>query len=263
MGYSKATEIEVLRSRIARLQATRAAERQPAASSGFGLPAIDHYLPSRGLEAALHEVAGAGPETEHAAAALFVAGLLARRAGPVLWIQERPDLYAPALAAAGLTPERVIYLDAGRDVLAAMEDGLRARSLAGVVGETSRRVTLTASRRLQLAAEASGTPAFLLRRSRRFDDPRLLEPNAATTRWRVAPLPSPPPIAEAPTVPGMARAMWRLDLIRCRGGEAASWIVEATNAQGHLTVVSDLSDRSAAADRRGTGDQRTLYHLRA
>ncbi len=51
--------------------------------------------------------------------------------------------------------------------------------LAGVVGETSARVTLTASRRLQLAAETSGVPAFLLRRSRTFDDPRLSEPNAA------------------------------------------------------------------------------------
>lgn len=50
-------------------------------------------------------------------------------------------------------------------------------------------------------------------RSRRFDDPRLLEPNAATTRWRVAPLPSPPPVPDAPSVPGLARAVWRLDLI--------------------------------------------------
>ena len=59
-------------------------------------------------------------------------------------------------------------------VLLVMEEGLRHRGLAGVVGEVSGRMTLTASRRLQLAAEASGVVAFVLRRSRRHDDPALV-----------------------------------------------------------------------------------------
>ena len=227
---------------------------------GFGVPAIDNLLPGSGLDSALHEIAGTGPETEYgAAAALFIAGILARRAGPILWVEERPGLYPPALSGAGLSPERVIYLEAGRNVLAAMEEGLCARSLAGVVGETSTRVTLTASRRLQLAAEASGVPAFLLRRSRSFDDPLHAEPNAAETRWRI----SPPPVSHAPGVPGLARAVWRLDLVRCRGGEAASWIVEACDAQGRLRLVSDLSDRSVAEDRRRAAGRRTVHHLSA
>lgn len=263
MEHTKAKKIEALRSRIARMQAADAANRRAAAIC-FGLPAIDDLLPGYGLRAALHEVAGIGPEADHgAASALFLAGVLARCEGTVLWVQEWPDVFAPALAGVGLPPERVIYLQTGRQVLAAMEDGLRARSLAGVVGETTARVTLTASRRLQLAAETSGVPAFLLRRSRSFDDPRLSEPNAATTRWRVAPLPSPTPAPHAPAVPGLARAVWRLDLIRCRGGEPASWIVEACDAQGRIRLVSDVFHRSVAEDRRRAAGGRTVHHLRA
>jgi len=48
-------------------------------------------------------------------------------------------------------------------VLLAMEEGLRHADLAAVVCEMSGRFGLTASRRLQLAAEASGVTAFALR----------------------------------------------------------------------------------------------------
>jgi protein ImuA len=156
----------------------------------------------------------------------------------------------------------VIYLQAGRHVLPTMEEGLRSTGLAGVVAETTARVTLTASRRLHLAAEAAGNPRFLLRRPRSVDDPRLAEMNAAVTRWRITSLPSPPPVLRAADVPGLARAVWRLDLIRCRGGEPATWIVEACDAQGHLRLVSDVSDRSIAEDQRraaGWGAVRHVY----
>ncbi len=48
-------------------------------------------------------------------------------------------------------------------MLLAMEEGLRHADLAAVVCEMSGRFGLTASRRLQLAAEASGVTAFALR----------------------------------------------------------------------------------------------------
>lgn len=263
MENLKPQEIQILRFRIAGIQAA-GSPKHPATAISFGIPAIDNRLPGDGLQNALHEVAGAGPETEHgAAAARFIAGILSRRSGPILWAQEWPDVYAPALAGAGMAPDRVFYLRAGRRVLAAMEEGLHTRSLAGVVGETSARVTLTASRRLHLAAETSGVPAFLLRRSRRFDDAHLAEPSAGTTRWRVSPLPAPPPMLRAPTVPGLARAVWRLDLIRCRGGEPVSWIVEATDAQGRLRLVSNLSNRQIAEDRHLAAGGRTIRHVYA
>lgn len=219
--------------------------------------AINRLLPGGGLaRGALHEVAGGGAEIEHAAAAvLFVATILAGQARtepiPVLWVAARNAIHAPALAGAGLHPDRVIYAEASRPaaVLLAMEDALGHSGLAGVVGELAGRLSLTASRRLQLAAEASGTVAFLLRRSNRFDDPAFAEPCAAVTRWRVESLPSAPPLPAQPAVRGLGRARWRLDLLRCRGGNPATWIVEAPDAQGRLGVPADLADRPAASQR--------------
>jgi len=226
------------------------------ATLSFGIPAIDAHLPGGGLaHGALHEVAGGGPDVEHgAAAALRVGGILARLPGQVLWVLERPDLFAPALDAVGLRADRVIYAEAGKakTVLLSMEEGLRHTGLAGVVGELSGRLTLTASRRLQLAAEQSGVACFALRRSRTHDDGLLSEPTAAATRWRVTALASPPLLAHSPETPELSQPRWRLDLVRCRGGEPASWIVEASNATGHLGVPADVADRpvSAAPERR-------------
>src|ERR1700719_3958313 len=75
--------------------------------------AIDRHLPGRGLALiALHELAGGGHGAiDGAAAALFAAGIAARTRGKVLWCITRPDLFAPALAQAGLVPDRVIYLE--------------------------------------------------------------------------------------------------------------------------------------------------------
>ncbi|MBV9776936.1 MAG: damage-inducible mutagenesis protein [Acetobacteraceae bacterium] len=244
--------MQELRRQIARIErATPArADSGKARTVALRVAVIDRALPGGGLAlGALHEVAGAGPEVEHgAAAALFAAGLLARLRGPVLWALAQPDLFAPALAAVGLSPRRVVYVEAGAAVLLAMEEGLRQKGLAGVVGEVGR-LGLTPSRRLQLAAEASGALALALRRSRRFDDPALDEPSAAVTRWRVASLPSPPPLPEAPDTPGLARARWRLDLVRARGGEPGSWIVEACDAKGRLALAAGLDDRPASAER--------------
>ena len=246
-----------LRLRVAGLERGTAAKEAPEGQRSLALriAVIDRTLPGGGLAlGALHEIAGAGPEVEHGtAAALFIAGLLAPLRGPVLWALAQPDLFAPALATVGLSPRRVVYVEAGTSVLLAMEEGLRQKGLAGVVGEVEK-LGLTASRRLQLAARASGTIAFALRRSRRFEDPALNEPSAAATRWRIASLPSPPPLPNAPETPGLARARWRLDLVRARGAEPGSWIVEACDAKGRLALAADLADGSAMpAERHGVG----------
>ena len=242
-----ANTIARLRTQIAQIErgATAAARR----SVPFGIPALDTALPGGGLQYnALHEAAGHGPDTEHgAAAALFLAGILARMGGKVLWVVERPDLFAPGLAAVGLLPARVVFAEAGKTVLAAMEEGLSHPGLAAVVGEFSGKLTLAASRRLQLAAGQSGVMAALLRRSRAFDDPELAAPSAAVTRWRIAAQPSPPPLPHAPSVPGLGLARWRLDLTRCRGGQPGTWIVEACDATGRLTLAAGVADGSAAA----------------
>jgi protein ImuA len=240
--------IVLLRERIARIERIHA-KGAAEPSIALGIEAIDQALPTGGIRlGALHEAASAGPDTEHAAAAtLFAAGILARLEGPVLWVLRQADLFAPGLAGAGLQPNRIVFAEAGKDVLPVMEEGLRHAGLAAVVAEHTGRLSLVASRRLQLAAEQAGILAILIRRSPSFDDPVLNEPTAAVTRWRIAALPSPPALPHAPDTPGLGRARWKLDLTRCRGGEPGSWIVEACDATGRLGLVSDTANRSSRA----------------
>ena len=236
---------------IARLRARiRMVESGGRPSRGvlpFGIDALDVALPEGGLAlGALHEVAGGSAGAiDGAAAALFTAGIVARSPGLVLWCVTRPDLFAPALDQAGLDPDRVIYAEAGdeKTVLACFEEGLRHGGLGGVVAEVAR-LSMTASRRLQLAAEKSGTIGIAIRRWRRATEAADFgQPSAAVTRWRISALPSTPL-----PVPGVGRARWFVELIRCRAGDCAEFVVEACDEEGRLAFPADLADRSAAPD---------------
>ncbi|HJU19357.1 MAG TPA: damage-inducible protein [Stellaceae bacterium] len=239
MAPAHAHVLEDLRTRIAHIAR---AGRSPRPVVPFGVAAIDARLPQGGLaRGALHEIAGGVHSAE---AVLFVAGVLARLHGSVLWCLCRRDLFAPALAGVGLHPDRVIYAEGGdeRTVLLCLEEGVRHAGLAGAVGEVTH-LSMTASRRLQLAAEASGVIAFVIRRWRTAGEAgEFGQPNAAVTRWRITAAPSSPL-----PVPGIGRARWRLELVRVRGGEGALWEVEACDGQGRLALSADLADRSAAA----------------
>ncbi|MDT8760535.1 damage-inducible mutagenesis protein [Sphingomonas psychrotolerans] len=230
-----------LRCRIAAIEgAGRMRETAP-----FGLAEIDRHLPGGGLmTGALHEVAGSAELCDDAAATIFLAGILARIEGPVFWCLRWRDLFAPALDLAGLHPDRVIHVEAGSDanVLLAMEECLRHPGLAGVVGEVAK-LSTTASKRLQLAAEGSGVMAFVFRRASPVD--LLAEGTAAVTRWRVLAAPSAPL-----GIPSLGRPRWDVRLERVRGGEPKSWIVEACDAQGRLALPARLVDRPAAAEER-------------
>ncbi len=213
----------------------------------FGVRAIDGVLPAGGLAlGALHEVAGGGNgAVDGAAAALFAAGVAARTKGKVLWCLTRPDLFAPALAQAGLVADRVIYVEAGDDkaTLACFEEGLRHGGLGAVVAEVAR-LSMTASRRLQLAAESSGAIGLALRRWRRATEAADFgQPTASVTRWRVSVLPSTPL-----PVQGVGRARWHLELIRCRAGESADFEVEACDGQGRLALPAIMAHRSPQAN---------------
>src|SRR6476620_8596040 len=143
--------------------------RTSAALLPFGLAEVDAHVPGGGLQLGhLHEVIEGGAASEYAGlATLFAAGVVRRLAGPVLWCLRGRDLFAPALARIGLHPDRVIYCETwhDRDVLPAMEEGLRCKGLAAVVGEATR-VSLTQSRRLQLTAGETGVMALIIRRWR-------------------------------------------------------------------------------------------------
>jgi len=222
----------------------------------FGLEAVDRRLADAGLAvAALHEAAPATPALgDDAAAALFLAAVAARLAtaqgeGTVLWALARRDLFAPGLAQAGLTPERLIYAECRNDeeVLAVMEEGLRHGGLAAVVGEVGN-VRLAAARRLQLAAEEKGTTALMLRRWRRAGADPLGSPSPAVTRWRIGCAPS-----QTLAVPGVGRPRWQVELARQRGGESHIWILEAPDAEARLALFSlsaDREDQAVGAERR-------------
>jgi protein ImuA len=276
--------IPELRERVRRI------ERSPAMAHGvlpFGVAAIDRALPGGGLaRGALHEILGVdGDEEDGALAAAFAAHILGHltrpptspsrslkrqgsslsslkgggegrgEVGVVLWCLPRPDLYGPGLAAYGLDPGRVVLARVARDaeILWAMEEGLRAPGIVAVVGEVGS-LPMVASRRLQLSAERSGIMAFLLRRWRdggQAARERAL-PNAAVTRWRIAALPSRPSLDE----PGVGNPRWRVELLRCRGGEPASWEMpawempawemEVPDATDHVSLAAALADRPAA-----------------
>jgi len=239
----------------ARIRQIESGDRAVRGALPFGVSAVDRRLPANGLAlGALHEVAGGGNGAVHgAAAALFAAGVMARLEGPVLWCLTRRDLFAPALAQAGLHPDRVIYAEVGdeKTVLACFEEALRHGGLAGVVGEVAT-LSMTASRRLQLAAEGSGALAIAIRRWRRPPEaPDFGQPTASMTRWRVSALPSSPL-----PVPGVGRARWLVELIRARAGDCADFELEACDEAGRLALPAELADRSASpgvARRRAAG----------
>jgi protein ImuA len=228
--------LAALRDRIQRLE--RGAARRWSVLP-FGIETIDRHLPESGLAlGALHEVAGGGNGAiDGAAAALFTAGIAARTRGQVLWCVTRQDLFAPTIAQAGLLPDRVVYVDADDEpsVLACFEEGLRHGGLGAVVAEFAG-LSMTASRRLQIAAEGSGVIGIAIRRWRKLAEAAAFgQPTAAVTRWRVSALPSTPL-----PVPGIGRPRRRLELIRCRGGESAVFEIEACDAIGRLALPANL-----------------------
>ena len=250
VGHTDAALIGALRAQITAIE-RQGHGRTRAAALPFEIETIDRHLPPGGLLlGAVHELQAAGPDVEHGAApASFAAGILARHPGPVVWIGRGRGVFGHGLLRSGLDPRRIVFVDAGCTGLQAMEEALRHPDVGGVVCELEGKLDLVASRRLQLAAEGGSALGLLIRRSRRFDDPALRLPSAATTRWRIATLPSAPALAHAPDVPGLGRPRWRLDLLRCRGGEPTSWTVGSCDASGRLAVAAVLADRPAAPAR--------------
>ena len=233
--------LETLRAQIRALESGVA----PPRVLPLGVPALDAWLPGGGLTlAALHQVEGARDEWDDALAAGFclalTAPLVAILDRPLLWVARQADLHGAGLAAMGLDPGRLILVqaDGDREVLWAMEEGLRWRALAGVVGEVAE-LARTAGRRLQLAAEAHGVTVFLLRR-RRAPLRRPEPPSVALTRWRVAPAPS----GAAPLAALPGRPRWRVELLRCRGAAPGNFLMEWDDASGRFALAAALRDRS-------------------
>ena len=233
--HSRADVVRDLRRLLPRLE--RAAVETRALS--FGVPALDSYLPQRGLAfGALHEVAPAG-EADEAAAFGFVTALLGRvPQGPVCLVFARRKSGRPhghGLNALGLDPARVILVETdGKQALWAMEEALRSAVPAAVVGALDTGLDLKTSQRLHLAAGESGRLLVLMR-------PARAGPSAAMTRWRVA------GAAAARDRFGLiARWRWRVTLERCRNGRPGEWLLEFDHAAHRFSLASALADPALA-----------------
>lgn len=213
-----AAALDDLRLRLSRLEgAGRAPQPGGPVPVCAGLPLADGGL----ARAALHEVLAETP----GCGAAFCAVLLGASGGMVLWITAGSGAlqpWPPGLLDCGLPPERLLLAQAPHwpDALWAMEEALRCAALSAVLlvagwGSEPAPLDLTATRRLQLAAEAGGGLGLLLRPARaarhlaKSPEPIVLAgPSAATTRWRIGPRPG-----------GLqARTHWQLELLRQRGG---------------------------------------------
>ncbi|HEY6334528.1 MAG TPA: hypothetical protein VI113_01465 [Alphaproteobacteria bacterium] len=263
--------VEALRARIAALEgiwqhASDIDRRQNALPTApFGLPPVDRALPWGGLPTAcLHELAAAAPADGSAAG--FAATLLVRlgkaegaRPRSVLWCAAGNGLYGPGLAGYGLDTRRLVLVR-GRsqaDLLWAMEEGLRSGAVAAVVGEVPD-ADLTATRRLQLAAEAGRSTALLLRTPQQKPGESKPAPSAAVTAWRIGAAPSAP----APYGIGVGAERWRVELVRCRGGVQHQWLLEWSDETHRLVMASELRDRPAQAPAGVPGAKTVPFPLR-
>jgi len=177
---------------------------------------------------AVHEVfTEAGRQS--AAATGFVAGLARRAAArrPLVWVRqdfteiESGALSMSGLAELGLDPRLLVTVRA-TDVDTALRtaaDALACDALGVVVLEVwgqARQLDLVASRKLTLAAQASGATCLLLRVAA---EPL---PSTAETRWIVRAAHSPP--ASSGTAWGAP--LFDAQLVRNRHGPVGRWIME-------------------------------------
>ncbi len=204
---------------------------QPAPIAAIGIARTVMWRPGPTSEAVPHgEVFASSKDACGSAAALAFAldrGMAADEQRPWLWVQDREALrrggrpYWPGLPR-GLR-HRLIHVAArtAQDALFALEEGLRCRDLAFVIGEITgnpRALSMTASRRLSLAVERHGVPLWLVR----LDAARDLA--AARQRWQVRAAPSPPPRWN-PQAPG--QASWQAELFRSRAHPPGEWVLRA------------------------------------
>lgn len=168
----------------------------------------------------MHEAEGRGRRSF----ALFQA---ARHPGPLVWIL---PAHAPELPMLHGLPQgvgarlHVLRPTSEADLLWCAEECLRASPISLVIAEPSGALSLTAGRRLQLAAEAGQTTGLMLILAHAGS-------NAAETRWHCEPM------------PGAADStLHRWDLKKNKSGTTASWDVNWNGASAAVDMVSEARE---------------------
>ncbi len=180
---------------------------------------------------ALHEIAP-GRLGDGAAACGFALALCARlkakapaSRSAIIWIvedfaaREGGAPYGPGLALHGVDPACLILVHTAnvRDSLWAMEEALKCRAAAAVIGEiwnVEKIYGLTASRRLALAAQSGGGAGLMLTAGMAGRADRLT--SCARTRFEVFAQRGPRPAARGSPLPGLA--CWSVRILKARAG---------------------------------------------
>lgn len=195
---------------------------------------------------AIHEFISESKE-EEASSSGFIGGLLSflmQKGGIGLWISSSSQVFAPAINAFGVEPDRIIFVQMKKqsDILWALEEGLKCEGVGVVIAEVQD-IDFVQSRRLQLAVEKSGVTGFVLRLQ-----PRFLGATACAARWHIRPLPS--DVEEG--VPGIGFPQWEVELLKVRNGNLSRWTVGwKQNQLQAKRIVSSSKDMQG--DKRKVG----------
>jgi protein ImuA len=201
----------------------------------------------------LHELAPLAPFHSGAVSGFALAlATLVPREGPVIWVQqdfaalETGTLYGLGCDLFGLASSRLLVVRTAtpRDTLWAMEEAVKARGIAAVIGELAQdgqAADLTATRRLSLAAQQGGGLCLLLRQA------AWSQPSAAATRWVVAASPG-----ASDGFGGLGRTAFHLSLTKNRRGACGSWVLQWNHHAKRFFPA--LSVAVAAPSRHGSAD---------
>ncbi len=225
MSTARTRTLANLRGRIERIETH--GDTPDLNKVALGHAAADATLHGGLALAAVHEVFAEGHQS--ASATGFVAGLAGRVSPrrPLVWVrQDFSEIESGALSLSGLCElgldPRLLVTVRAPDTDAALQtaaDALACDALGAVVLEVwgqARQLDLVASRKLTLAAAASGVTALLLRMAA---EPR---PSTAETRWIVRAAHSPP---SAPWT-AWGAPVFDAQLVRHRHGPVGRWIME-------------------------------------
>lgn len=245
MHQDKTDTLALLRAKIRQMEAPPpvSADRLPT-----GFAAIDTHLGGGLARGCVHEVFSTGRDSLYGSrSAAFVAHVLARTTGPVIWASEDyPDLSAPGIRQSGLNPGRLLCVTTRKGGLEALcEDVLNERGVCALIADLRTPLSLTQSRRLVLAASRSHVSGFLLcRMAGAMSDPPA---SASMTRWRIGGSPSTLRTDLPSLSPVAGPERWSVELMRNRGGANGTWIITPTRHETtySLPVAPPLADRTA------------------
>lgn len=175
----------------------------------------------------VHEAEGRGRRS-------FALLQAARHPGPLVWILPGHIPELPMLRGLPQSVGERLYLlrpHGETDLLWCIEEALRAAPISLVIAEPQKPLSLTAGRRLQLAAEAGRSTGLMLIRAGAGS-------NATETRWHCTPMAS----------PAADSTLHQWDLKKNKRGTSESWILNWNGASAAVHMVSKARKRHEPAE---------------